>query len=305
MDTSSRRSTPVPPPKSPAAARHSQRKVARVLLALGGERSAARALIDADAFARALGAELHVVRVVSNVGRAAPEEPLSIARAIRESQCAVAAGRHTRGLCDRILLERLPSRSICVRLGAFVSQVAQRAAELDADIIAIVPHRRQLGAVATHLALETGCGVLVARGRGSFATLLAATDLEDDQTPVLRRAARLGQELDAAVVALHGVVDEPSSSGCSVALERRREALERAALAIGSSIRPLVLRAKDSAQCILDGAKTNSADIIIVGTRARSAAGATAAHVVRRARRSVLVAPIGGGTGPSRALLPS
>lgn len=295
MDISSQRNASVSAQATPPPAKHSRATTARVLLALGGERLAARALREAHAFARALGAELHVIRIVPRVHGDTTEGPVSIARALREAQRAVMAGRHTRALCDRVLLERLPSKSVSVRLGAFITQVGQRAAELEANIIALVPQRQRIGGVATRLALQTGRAVLVARGRGTFATLLAATDLKDAQTPVLRRAARLGRELNAAVVALHGLVDEPSNRVIPVALEQRREALERATLMVGSSILPLVLRAKSSAQCILDGARVNAADLIVVGARARSAASATAADVVKRARRSVLVAQSMGG----------
>ena len=60
---------------------------------------------------------------------------------MREAQRAVMTGRHTRGLCDRVLLEPLPSRSIRVRLSVFVAQVAMRAAELDAEIASLVRER--------------------------------------------------------------------------------------------------------------------------------------------------------------------
>jgi nucleotide-binding universal stress UspA family protein len=273
------------PPPSAVPPRGS---VSRVLLALGGERSARRALRDAFAFARALGAELHVIRVVPHVHGRASDGPLSLARALRESQRVVVAGRHARALCDRVLVERLPSQRIGVRLGAFTAQVAERAAELRADIIVLGPHRRRLAGLATCLASRSGCAVLVAKGRPPFSTLLAATDLEDEQIPVLRRAARLGSELNAAVVALHAVVD-PASRVSSLSLTHRREALERAALGVGSSMLPLLLSADSSAQCILEGANAHAADLIIVGTRTRAT---TAARVLEQARRSVLVAPI-------------
>lgn len=279
------------------------RSARRVLLALGAEREAGRGVREAHAFARGLGAELHVIRVVPCVRDAALDGHLSLARALRESQDVVVAGRHTRAMCDRVLVERLPSQSICVRLGTFVAQVAERARQLDADIIAI-PHRRRLGGVARHLALQTGRGVLVTRGSVSFATLLAATDLEDEGTPLLHGAARLGDTLNASVVALHGVIDDPAQGVGCAALDERREALERAALNVGPSIRSLVLRARSGAQCILEGARSNAADLIIVGARARSSAAATAARVIQRARRSVLVAPIDAGQHYLRGLAP-
>lgn len=69
-------------------------------------------------------------------------------------------------------------------------------------------HRRKspLAATVIRVAREADRPVIVTRGHPDFGTLLAATDLEDRQVPLLRTAAQLGHELDATVVAVHGVL---------------------------------------------------------------------------------------------------
>src|SRR6187401_2747156 len=80
-----------------------QKKVDRVLLALGTERSPIHTLRETLRFAAAMGAELHVIRVVSATARPASPSLDCVARALREAQRVIVAARHTRKLCDRVL----------------------------------------------------------------------------------------------------------------------------------------------------------------------------------------------------------
>jgi nucleotide-binding universal stress UspA family protein len=269
-------------------------KTARVLFALAAARTVPRALQEADAFAQRLGAELHLLRVVPHVDTKAPSPPRNLVQAVREAQRVLSAARHTRKLCDRMLHHELPSLRICVRLGTFVEQVAQRASELDAPLIVVPPGTMRLAQTVTELARRTDCPVLVPKGRASFMTLLAATDLEDPRTPVLQRAAEIGRELGAAVVALHSWRDSASGRGSPATLEQCRERLERAAGGFDARFEPIVQRALDPVQSILDQARAHDAGIIVVGTRPRpgGSLGSAAVQLVRRARRSVLVAPV-------------
>jgi hypothetical protein len=113
----------------------------RVLIAFGGERAPVSALRDALRFALALGAEPHVLRVVAP-GSSAKLIPRHMAgRAQHEARRLIAAARHARVLCDRTLGERLPGPQVSALLGTFVEQVVLRAAEIQADLIAISPSR--------------------------------------------------------------------------------------------------------------------------------------------------------------------
>jgi nucleotide-binding universal stress UspA family protein len=272
----------------PTACDHEQatERVPRLLIGFGGERAPAHALRDAFHFGLALGAEPHVLRVV---GPGLPSElmPRNIAeRSRHEARRLIAATRHARVLCDRALSERLPGRQLTARLGTFIEQVALRAAEIHADLIAVSPNRKQLVATVQSLARSTNCAIFVPRKAGSFMKLLAATDLEEPSTPVLRSAAQLGRHLDATVVALHGVPDGGSGPERPL-LERRLLMLEEAMRGLGGQFESVVLRTGDPAREILLQARRCNADIILVGTRHR--APGTAARVVRGAQRSVLV----------------
>jgi nucleotide-binding universal stress UspA family protein len=278
---------------SPVARAERNRRSAHVLVALTAERTVPRALQEADAFARRLRAELHLLRVVPHVDPEALGPPKDLVQAVREAQRVLAAARHTRKVSDRVLSDRLPTERLCVRLGTFIEQVAQRACELDAVLIVIPPGTRHLAWVVTEVVRRTDCPVLVPKGCASLVTLLAATDLEDAHTPVLRKAAELGRALGSDVVALHSLVD----TGGAVSAEGLREChakLERAARDLESRFESIVWRAPDAVQGILEQAHAHDAGLIVVGARARSdrAPTGTAAQLVRRARSSVLVAPL-------------
>jgi nucleotide-binding universal stress UspA family protein len=269
------------------------RKAGRVLLALGTERAPIRALREAHRFAQALGAELHVIRVVPTTARLSAPSLNCVARALREAQRVIAAARHTRKLCDRVLSERLPIKQLCIRLGVFVDQVALRAAELGATTIAVAPSHQRLGSAAMRLARETGCAVLIPRGHSSFLTVVAATDLRDANAPVLRKAAHLANTLGAASIAVHSMVD---TAGAFPPVEDRRASLERATRDIDGRCEPIIVRALDAAQGVLEQARANHADLIVVGVRPASRcapASSTTARVIKAARQSVLIAPLG------------
>jgi nucleotide-binding universal stress UspA family protein len=260
----------------------------RLLIAFGGERAPVRALCDAFRFAVAIGAEPYVLRVV-RAGAQSELAPRHMAeRAQHEARRLMAAARHARVLCDGALGVRLPVARVTARLGTFIEQVALRAAEIQADFIAISPNRKQLVTTVQCVARATNCAVLVPRRTGSFMTLLAATDLEEPHTPVLRRAAQLGRHLDATVVALHGV--PAAEEAARPSLEQRLLMLEQATRRLGGHFESVVLRTGDPAREIIEQARHRNADVILVGTR-RHAPG-TAAEVVRSAQRSVVVAPV-------------
>jgi nucleotide-binding universal stress UspA family protein len=142
----------------------------------------------------------------------------------------------------------------------------------------------------TELALRTRCAVLVPKSCASFSTLLAATDLEDADMPVLQCAAELGRELGATVLALHSVMAESAHSS---KLEWNRLRLERATQNCEGFVQPIVSRAMDPASAILKQARDRGAGPIVVGTRARPGRlPSTTARLLKRARHSILVAPL-------------
>jgi nucleotide-binding universal stress UspA family protein len=168
------------------------RTVRHVLLALTGGRNVPRALRAADAFAQRLGAELHLLRVVTPLAPAVDGAPRSLAEATGEAQRVLSATRATRKLADRMLRGSLPPSQVCVRLGTLVDQVTQRACELEACIVIIPPGTRLLTGAVTEVARRTDCPVLVPKGCDSFLTLVAATDRTRPNTAaqLIERARR-------------------------------------------------------------------------------------------------------------------
>jgi nucleotide-binding universal stress UspA family protein len=267
----------------------------RVLLALGAERAPIHTLRETLRFAAALGAELHVIRVLPASGLLVAPSLDCVAWALREAQRVIMAARHTRKLCDRVLGERLPVARLSVRLGEFVDQVALRAAELGATTIAVAPSHERLSTAVLRLCRRSGCGVLVPRGRSTFLTLLAATKLQDANATVLRRAAQIAAALEAKSIAVHSLVDGPDRAS-EAELESQRRSLRRATGDIDEHFEAVVVRTLDAARGILDEARASHADLIVVGVRRerpRPSSKGTAARVIENARRSVLVAPLG------------
>lgn len=266
---------------------------ARLLVALHGERSPERALRFAEHLAVALSAELHVLRVIP------PTEGVCgagdvLATALRDARRVLSTARRTRALCESVLSAPLPNLHLCVRLGRFVEQVAQRAAEIDAMLIGLPSTKRPLAPTAIHVARHADCPVIVTRGRPNIETLIAATDLEDGQVPLLRRAAQLGRDLRATVVALHGVHGTGGGHAEMGSLESRQCKLALVTRGFEAPLERVVVPSSDPASCILEQARARNAGLIVVGVRPHltRTRPSTAAKLLRRARGPVLVAPL-------------
>ena len=269
----------------------------RVLLAIHGGCSPKQALRFADRLVRSLGAELHVLRVVPRV-ESSPVAGDFIAIATREAQRVLAAARRTRAFCDAVLSESLPSPRVCVRLGSFVEQVALRAAELNVALIAVPKSGLPLAATVIRLARKANRPVVVARGKANFSRLLAATDLEDSQVPLLRKAAQLGRALEVTAVAVHGVLEAPEGrNGQARSLEESLSALERVTRCFEATLEGVVVRSRsrDPVSCIIEQARAHDAGLIVVGVRPRldRAHPTTAAKLLKAAHHPVVVVPLG------------
>lgn len=291
-DGGSRPPDDISPPTTAVLRRAALRsRPARLLVALHGERCPQQALTFADNLSGALGADLHVLRVVPPVDGATATGD-EVATALRDVHRVLAASRRTRALCDSVLSKPLPSLHLCVRLGGFVQEVAQRAAELDAMLIGLPSTKSPLAATVIRVAREADRPVIVTRGRPDFGTLLAATDLEDRQVPLLRTAAQLGHELNATVVAVHGVLGPYAGH---VSLQSPQRELERVTRCFDAQVESVVVRSAEPASCILEQARARNAGLIIVGVRPHLARSrpSTAAKLLRRARGPVLVKPLG------------
>lgn len=277
-----------------------------VVLALFEHGRPLRSLLRAGAFARLLGGDLHVLRVVPDRTRVNTLFPqyntIDAVRAMsRAAEVARATRRWVRALTGR------SAKDVKVQRGDFVDVVTAYAREQDAALV-VVPPRGMVGALVTTLANLSGIPVLVARAPGKGETILAATDLQHANTPVLAEAAALGRRLAAPLVAVHNVTPVVVGAGREDSLlsgwvfERRMAAtrtdeLDRATRELSPHAHTVVRQDPDTAAAILAEARERDADLVVVGARKRTwfgrlFGGGVASRVVDRARRSVLVTPL-------------
>lgn len=264
------------------------------------------------------GMILHVVRVLP-ARRAQPEGVANpLAGPTREAARRLRACRETRAWCDQVLTQPLPALRIAVRAGEFVSEIARRAHELRAELISMAPLEGRSGSIVAALARSAGVPVLVTRRPSTARSLLAASDLEDETYPILRRTAALASEETAEVLLFHDLhpprqsqpatAQDSTSAAAARRVEVQRQRLLCAARRWLPGGRVVVTDENDPARAIVTQAAQSDVDTIVVGTRphpwlARRMAQTVAARVVEAADRSVLVVPIESCARPDTAAL--
>jgi nucleotide-binding universal stress UspA family protein len=304
------------PREKEEAARHPRdaRTRPRILLALfesGRPTASLASLQRAFRLSRALDAELHVVRILPEQVHVNPLFPqLNVLDTVRGVEQTLTAMRVTRDWVLGAVGDHLEEGRLRVRRGGFVAEVAAHAAEIGADLIVMPPCEGRFGAMVTELAREAHVPVLVARFARSNEVILAATDLEDTEYPVLREAARLSEHLHAPMVAVYNVSPRsvviraaapPRStlSSNEEVTETSHRLLDQASESVYLDAETVVARAVSPVDAILREARSRDADLVIVGTHPRSwfdrlVGGSVAAQIVNRAWRSVLVTPLDG-----------
>jgi nucleotide-binding universal stress UspA family protein len=296
---------------STSYARTAKKAVVRsVLFASSGQHESA-ALQHAEALARSLHADLHVLRLLPAPGGLSSLARFFGVRGVRRevNPCRAAARRAT-AWCDDVLSEPLPKGRLAVRMGDFVSQVVQYAGTLEEPVIVLPPSKRRIGSTAIDLACSSRRPVLVVRAWARAATVLVAAGMEKGDTSVLRKARALARQLGAPVVALHNITRLPSTVSVGsplvaplllaplpalapAPLDEARVARVRERL---GAMPTIVTNELDVVHAIIDQARKNRAHTIVVGTTPRSwfdrfINPSIAAAVVDGADRSVLVTP--------------
>ncbi len=283
-----------------------------VLFALFEEGRPTASLLRALALSRVLDAELHVMRVLPELARVNALFPQNnVMDAVRTVERTLQANRSTRewlASCLTLGDDEAAVERFSIAHGNFVEHVAGQAAELDAVLIIVPPREGRMGRTVTSLASTSGVPVLVAREATHDETIVAATDLESEGYPVLRRAAQLGQQLDAPVIALHNVNPVSFVGGIGDAWpmmvlpggpvrEARSARLSQISESLPVDASAVIRNEVNPVDAILGEARRHDADLVVVGTRRRSwfdrlVTGSVAAQVVNRAKRSVLVTPL-------------
>lgn len=290
-------------------ARRRQSATSCIVLAVFEQDRPTPSLRRATVLARALNARLHVLRVLPGPSRlGALFSPRSRVSATRAVQRTLSARRATRTWLGDALDAENAVEHVAVVHGDFVEQAAAYAASIDAALIVVAPSEARTGQAVTSLACAASTPVLVAREPFGGQVIVAATDLRSTGYPVLQKAADLGRRVQASMVAVHNVGPAPVSGfdpvsmlGMPTPSANRHDGLEermaRLAQRLPIDTRVVVRGENDSADAVLDEARSHAADLVVVGTRPRSWCGglltsSVAARVVNHAERSVLVLPL-------------
>ncbi|MEO8178763.1 MAG: universal stress protein [Deltaproteobacteria bacterium] len=286
-----------------------------VVLALPEGTYPTASLLRAQELSRGLGAGLHVVRVVPQLSAANAlflRRSLSPARqshAARTVERTLSAHRATRAWLADSLADARELEQVALLQGNFDSEVATYARGVRARLVIVASRARRMGRTVVSLVESCKVPVLVARELRTRDAIVAATDLQSPDYPVLRAAAELVACLDARLVAVHNVnpisilvgsgvgwpavTVLPADRTRAARAVRLAKATERLAVAATAVVRDEL----SAAEAILDEAELHDADLVVVGTRHRGwldqlLGASVAAQVVNRARRSVLVTPI-------------
>lgn len=279
-----------------------------ILLATDFSERSDRAFRRASLLARQVGATLVVVHVVDD------DQP----RRILDSDREAAAGllEDLRATVRRV--DGIACETRLVLADPFAG-IAQAAAESAADLLVIGPHRRQalrdvfVGTTAERTIRSVTTPVLMVNAPpvAPYAHVMLTTDLSDGAAAAARAATRLGIAGEARRSILH-VVDAPVGHlvlGGNVAPEGRAayrdDARSEAARELAAFVEATGLgtlrqspRLSDAApaDAILEAAREEAADLVVVGTHGRSGLaklflGSVAEAVLRKADRDVLAVP--------------
>lgn len=278
-----------------------------ILVTFGGEQPIT-ALRRAFALSRVLRRDLRVLRVEVVAPFGHPLFPeMDLDGVVVSVDGPSASSEETSRWCSSVLGRVVAAEGLHVPNGDVVERVGERVAELGGAMV-VLAAGSGIGDFATALANRASLPVLVARATASEDAIVVATDLEQENYPVLRSAAELAEQLDARVVAVHNATPragmigfDPVWPGAVLSGETesswREEQLRRATHDIGIDGDHVVAHELDAVDAILREARARRADVVVVGTRRRSwfarlVGRSVAADVVERAQRSVLVTPL-------------
>lgn len=279
-----------------------------VVLALCDSEQPSACLQQAAMLACDTRASLHLVRVLpepENVGGVLDaRNTLAILRSVER---ALVAHRATRSWIQRLALPHGARLRFSLLYGDFVTQVARYAEGVDAELLLFPSDREGASQLVSALTARIRTPVLVSRRPHRAQTIIAATDLQDSEYPVLQFASELGRRLDSGIVALHnldpqGLVENKAAPDAAAVLHGEpgraagMERLRRVSECLLAPVQVVVRDDADAVDAILGEAQLRNADLVVVGWRPRApcerGAGSVPSRVVDFAQRSVLVIPI-------------
>lgn len=295
----------------------------RVLCAVRTLQAAPEALRRARSMATALHAELRLLHVLEEPLFWSPLFPqLSTEAASSQVERCTALLEELWRICSMTEGGPLDAEDVVLASGDFVEEVWRAALEMRADLIVLADEEGLTGKQATRIARDTQVPVLIARHHRPSDVIVAATDLSDARYPIIRGAARLGQQLAARLVLLHNVPPQSASApmpepwlpvfledtpNLNQTWQRLRALADRYSPQAGTIVASQV----DAADAILAAARSRDADIVVLGTRHRSwlerlLHGSIAARVIDTVKGSVLILPLDGEVrAPAPVLAPA
>lgn len=201
----------------------------------------------------------------------------------------------------------LPGRLVRVRFGEPAAALAAATRKLGACLLVIGGHsgaRSPAEASPTphhishRIVAESPCAVFLASEQRGGAAWLVATDLGSPGLPVLQAATALAAQLGRRITLVHNV-DSIRIGGVKYPLPRRirdrvmGDRLERLGDVVRTSVHvddARIMNEADAARAVLRAARSDDADLIVVGRYPHL--GATTTRVLDDAKRSVLVVPV-------------
>lgn len=270
-------------------------KTPTVLLAVCGEREPDEALQRARALCDVFDGDLSLLRVVSAARTSRRERFQDVGT---RGEASGMAGRAV-GWWQRILGEELAGNRFHFSSKDFASAVTSGAEAIRPSLLVISGHEARSGALVRRIVRDTNIPVLVARGLGEGATVVAATDLSDARYPVLRAGLRIARGQVAPLVFVHNARPKASRTSSEGAVCASLVSLEEVGRELSSQCSRITANRADSADAILELAEKRYADLIVVGTHVRRSLrrvaeqASVARQVVERAVGSVLVVPVG------------
>jgi nucleotide-binding universal stress UspA family protein len=156
------------------------------------------------------------------------------------------------------------------------------------------------GELITRIVQDTAIAVLAARSTHHGDGIVAATDLSDQQYPVLRQGLRIACGQVAPITFIHNVKPDTVASRTHRCIRRSLVSLEDIGRELGAKCARITANQTNTVDVILTVAETQGASLIVVGThlnprherdRRRKS---VARQVVEQATRSVMVVPVRG-----------
>lgn len=267
-----------------------------------------RAMRRSILVAKHLGATLSVVHVVDD------DQPRRVVKTERETATGV-----LNELARALEEEGCPLADVRVVEGDAFQGITQTADDMDADLVVLGPHRRQLlkdvfvGTTAERVVRSSRRPVIMANGvpTGFYQRVLVATDFSQCSADALSAITHMKIDRTTSVAALHVFepIGETLLTRASVSEDTRQDYLEEEELRAIRELDEFLANAgftsknrfvrKSAASVvatILGVVKESSADLLVLGTRGRTGVerlllGSVAQEVLAAASIDVLIVP--------------